>query len=82
MSSKNNDPNVKGEVISDRTYDLLAVMLSKLEGLEAYDTYIDDLEGVDDKGAQLIAQIRKDDENHARLIRDHVEELVKSGGLN
>lgn len=81
MSDKNNDREVSGEVISDRTYDLLAVMLSKLEGLEAYDTYLDDLEGVDDKGAEIIAQIRKDDENHARMIRDHIGELVKDGGF-
>ncbi len=81
MSDKNNDREVIGEVISDRTYDLLAVMLSKLEGLEAYDTYLEDLEGVDDKGAKIIKEIRQDDENHARMIRDHINELVKSGGF-
>jgi hypothetical protein len=82
MSSKGSDQNVTGEILSDATYDLLAVLLSKLEGLEAYDTYIQDLEGVDDKGSQIIEQIRRDDERHAQILRDHIEQLVQSGGLS
>jgi hypothetical protein len=81
MSDKNSSRTVSGEIVADATYDLLAVMLSKLEGLEAYDTYLEDLEGVDAKGAQIIAEIRRDDERHANMLRDHVEQLVQSGGL-
>ena len=81
MSNKGSDQNVTGEILSDATYDLLAVLLSKLEGLEAYDSYIQDLEGVDDKGSQIIEQIRRDDERHAQILRDHIEQLVQSGGL-
>ena len=33
------------EIISDSTYNLLAVLLSKLEGLEAYGTYLEDMDG-------------------------------------
>ncbi len=81
MSDKDSNRSVSGEIVGDATYDLLAVMLSKLEGLEAYDTYLEDLEGVDEKGAKIIAEIRRDDERHANMLRDHVEQLVKSGGL-
>lgn len=65
-------------IISDSTYNLLAVLLSKLEGLEAYDTYLDDMEG---EGRQIIEQIRRDDERHAQLLRDAVEKLVQKNGL-
>lgn len=81
MSDKNSSRTMSGEIVADATYDLLAVMLSKLEGLEAYDTYLEDLEGVDEKGAQIIAEICSDDERHANMLRDHVEHLVQSGGL-
>ncbi|HKP52484.1 MAG TPA: hypothetical protein VJ183_07515 [Chloroflexia bacterium] len=65
-------------IISDSTYNLLAVLLSKLEGLEAYDTYLDDMDG---EGKQIIEQIRSDDERHARMLREIVEKLVKQNGL-
>lgn len=65
-------------IISDSTYNLLAVLLSKLEGLEAYDTYLDDMEG---EGRQLIEQIRRDDERHANMLRDALEKMVQQNGL-
>lgn len=65
-------------IISDSTYNLLAVLLSKLEGLEAYDTYLDDMDG---EGRQIIEQIRRDDERHAQQLRDMVEKLVQQNGL-
>ena len=66
------------QIISDSTYNLLAVMLSKLEGLEAYDTYLEDMDG---DGAKIIEQIRKDDERHAQMLREAIEKLIKEGGL-
>jgi len=65
-------------VISDPTYNLLAIMLSKLEGLEAYDLY---LEEMNSDGKEIIQQIRSDDERHAEMLRAHLEKLVKNGGL-
>ena len=66
------------EIISDATYNLLAIMLSKLEGLEAYDTYIEDMDG---EGRKIIEQIRSDDEKHAEMLRATVERMVREGGL-
>jgi rubrerythrin len=68
------------QIISDSTYNLLAIMLTKLEGLEAYDTYLEDMDNGSD-GAKLIEQIRKDDERHAQMLREAVEKMVKEGGL-
>jgi hypothetical protein len=66
------------EIISDATYNLLAIMLSKLEGLEAYDTYLEDMDG---EGRKIIEQIRGDDEKHAEMLRAAVERMVREGGL-
>jgi rubrerythrin len=57
---------------------MLAILLSKLEGLEAYDTYLEDMDG---EGKKIIEQIRRDDERHAEMLRSFVEQMVKSGGL-
>jgi hypothetical protein len=65
-------------IISDSTYNLLAILLSKLEGLEAYDTYLDDMEG---EGRQLIEQIRREDERHAQMLREALEKMIQKNGL-
>lgn len=67
-----------GNILSNRTYNLLAILLSKLEGLEAYDTYAEDMQEEDMKMLDLI---RRDDERHANLLRDAIEKMVKEGGL-
>ena len=67
-----------GNILSNRTYNLLAILLSKLEGLEAYDTYAEDMQ---DEDMKILDQIRRDDERHANLLRDAVEKMVKEGGL-
>ena len=66
------------EIISNATYNLLAVLLSKLEGLEAYDTYLEDMDG---EGRKIIEQIARDDERHAQMLRETIERMVKEGGL-
>src|SRR4051812_42490390 len=77
--SRGENPTMaENNIISDSTYNLLAILLSKLEGLEAYDTYLEDMDG---DGRKLIEQIRRDDERHAEMLRAHVEGLIKDGGL-
>jgi rubrerythrin len=66
------------EILSDSTYNLLAMLLSKLEGLEAYDTYLEDMDG---EGRKVVEQISRDDERHAQLLRDTIERLVREKGL-
>lgn len=69
----------ENNLISDQTYNLLAILLSKLEGLEAYDTYMEDMQESDDR--KMIEQIRRDDERHAQMLREHIEKLIKEKGL-
>jgi hypothetical protein len=66
------------EILSDNTYNLLAILLIKLEGLEAYDTYLQD---ANDESRKIIEQIARDDERHAEMLRSAVESMVKNGGL-
>jgi len=66
-------------IISNPTYNLLAILLSKLEGLEAYDAYLDDTQ--DDNERKLIEQIRRDDERHAHILRETLEKKIREGGL-
>ena len=76
--SDNGNQSGDGNIISNRTYNLLAILLSKLEGLEAYNTYEEDMEQEDMK---LLDQIRRDDERHAQMLRDSIEKMIKEGGL-
>jgi hypothetical protein len=69
----------ENNLISDQTYNLLAILLSKLEGLEAYDTYMEDMQESEDR--KMIEQIRRDDERHAQMLREHIEKLIKEKGL-
>ena len=73
-----NNKSGDGNIISNRTYNLLAILLSKLEGLEAYNTYEEDMEQEDMK---LLEQIRRDDERHAQMLRETIEKMIKEGGL-
>lgn len=66
------------EILSDSTYNLLAILLSKLEGLEAYDTYLEDMDG---EGRKVIEQISRDDQRHAEMLRDTIERMVREKGL-
>ncbi len=66
------------EILSNETYNLLAVLLSKLEGIEAYEQYMEDM-GAENK--RILEQISRDDERHAELLRAAVEKMVKDGGL-
>ena len=69
----------ENNLISDQTYNLLAILLSKLEGLEAYDTYMEDMQESEDR--KMIEQIRRDDERHAQMLREHIEKLIREKGL-
>ena len=68
-----------GNILSNRTYNLLAILLSKLEGLEAYESYAEDMQEEDMK---ILDQIRRDDERHANMLRDALEKMVRDGGLH
>jgi hypothetical protein len=57
--------------IDNQTYNLLQVLTSKLEAVEAYNIYEEDMDG---DGAELLRRIAEDD-------RRHVAELAQALGL-
>jgi rubrerythrin len=57
--------------IDNQTYNLLQILTSKLEAVEAYNIYEEDMEG---EAAKLVNRIAADD-------RRHVEELARHLGL-
>ena len=58
--------------IDNQTYNLLQILTSKLEAVEAYNIYDEDMEG---DAAELVNRIAADD-------RRHVAELAKQLGLS
>ena len=64
--------NAYDSPIDNQTYNLLQILTSKLEAVEAYNIYDEDMEG---EAAELVNRIAEDD-------RRHVEELVKHLGLS
>jgi len=60
------------------SYDLLTVLQSKLEGLAAYDKYIQDCQS-DPQMRQVFEQIKQQDQQQVQYLRSEIERLVKSG---
>jgi rubrerythrin len=55
--------------LDDLTYDVLAVLQKKAEGLEAYAKYLRDAEGEDDI-AELFEEMRNQDVEHIDALKD------------
>ncbi len=51
--------------VDNQTYNLLQILTSKLEAIEAYSVYEEDL---DDDALQVVQQIANDDRNHAQQL--------------
>lgn len=51
--------------IDNQTYNLLQVLTSKLEAVEAYNIYEEDMDG---EAASLLRQIADDDRRHVELL--------------
>ena len=68
-------------MVSDVEYDLLSMLQSKLEGLEAYEMYLQDAEEAGEDGLRrLIEEIQQDDEKHATRLREELARVLTSGG--
>lgn len=66
--------------MSNVSYDLLSVLQNKLEGMEAYDKYIQDAQQAGDQQCQqLLSQIKQQDGQQVEQLRNAVEQLVKEG---
>ena len=66
--------------LSNLNYDLVTVLQNKLEGVAAYEVYLEDCEHSGDKGCQeLVAELKRDDERHIERLCGELERIVRSG---
>ncbi len=64
--------------INNVSYDLLTVLQNKLEGLAAYDKYIQDSQS-DQQVRQIFEQLKQQDQQQVQNLRAQIERLVKDG---
>lgn len=53
---------VQEQVVDDSTYNLLQALTSKLEAIEAYETY------ASDPGGEIFSELAQDERDHARRL--------------
>jgi hypothetical protein len=69
------------EPVSDLEYDVLSILQSKLEALEAYEMYLEDCdEAGDDDCRRLFEEIRGDDLRHAERLREALARFLSGSG--
>lgn len=61
----------QGSPMDNLTYDLVTALSSKLEGLEAYQKYLQDAQS-DQQCKQLFEQLLRDDRRHAEQLRQEL----------
>lgn len=61
--------------LDNLTYDLITILHEKAKGLEAYDKYQHDAQG-NQEIANLIQQIRRQDEQHIQQLRQQLAQLL------
>ena len=66
--------------VRDLEYDVLSMLHSKLEALEAYDLYLEDCDEGDDDCRRLIEEIRNDDARHAERLRETLGRFLSVSG--
>ncbi|HEU5346051.1 MAG TPA: hypothetical protein VFU60_17015 [Ktedonobacterales bacterium] len=66
--------------LENTSYDLLTTLQNKLEGINAYDQYIQDAQQAGDQDcANLFQQLKQQDSQQAQQIRSTIEQMVKQG---
>ena len=65
--------------MSNLTYDLIASLHTKLEGLTAYEKYLQDAQG-DQQCRQLFQELMQDDQRHAERLRQELARHLSGGG--
>lgn len=70
------------QAISDLEYDLLTVLQSKAEALNAYDKYIQDAQAIGSQPCvELFQKLQQQDIQQAQEIRHHLQEVMQKGKM-
>ena len=68
-----------GSPVNNLTYDLISSLHSKLEGITAYQTYLQDAQG-DQQCQQLFQELLQDDTRHVERLRQELARHLGGGG--
>lgn len=69
--------------MENTSYDLLTALQSKLEGLNAYDKYIQDAQQAGDQTCQnLFQQLKQQDSQQVEQLRSAIEQQAQQGKLH
>jgi hypothetical protein len=72
----------QNRAISNLEYDLLTVLQNKAEAVKAYDTYIQDAQGMDSQPCvELFQKLRDSDQQQAQEIRQHLQQVMQNGRM-
>lgn len=68
--------------VSDLEYDLLTVLKNKAEGIQMYDTYIQDAQKADSQPCvQLLQKLKQADLEQVQELRHHLQEVMQNGKM-
>ena len=62
--------------VDDETYNLMQTLVSKLEALDAYRTYLEDMEG---ENQTLFAELAQQDQQNAQRLLEALRQRLSQG---
>jgi hypothetical protein len=72
----------QGRALSNLEYDLLSVLQNKAEAVKAYDTYIQDAQGMNSQPCvELFRKLKEEDMQRAQEIRSHLQQVMQNGSM-
>jgi hypothetical protein len=72
------DRNESEYPVSNDIYNMIMMLASKLEAVDVYQEYAQDMEGSD---AECLRRIEADDRQHIELLIDQIENAIRERGL-
>lgn len=68
--------------MSDLEYDLITVLKNKSEAVKAYDTYIQDAQGMNSQPCvELFRKLKEEEMKSAQEVRSHLQEVMQKGKM-
>ena len=72
------DRNESEYPVSNDIYNMIMMLASKLEAVDVYQEYAQDMDG---KDAEVLRRIEADDRQHIELLIDQIEAAIGERGL-
>lgn len=68
-------PTDSGTAMDDTSYDLISILYHKAKAIQAYETYLKDVQS-DNRLRQLLVQIRHEEQQHISQLKNHLGRLL------